>query len=155
MGRLEYQLKSYSSIFKALENQQIALQQLEAIRQLFKIQSIPFAEIAIKLNSTFEKLRFLEFDLYDDIEDNEEVESSIIISQTSNIRKVILQIYQDNQYLYSLEARRFEEVIAELLYNKGFEVELTKQTRDNGYDILALRNINGFPLKFLVECLST
>ena len=45
-----------------------------------------------------------------------------------------------------------EEVIAELLYGKGFEVEITKQTRDNGYDIIAVNSINGFRNKYLVEC---
>jgi restriction system protein len=45
-------------------------------------------------------------------------------------------------------------MIAELLRNDGYEVELTKKTRDNGFDILALRKIDrlGSPLKFLVEC---
>lgn len=35
---------------------------------------------------------------------------------------------------------------------KGFEVMLTKQTRDGGYDILALKLNRDFHLKFLVEC---
>lgn len=39
------------------------------------------------------------------------------------------------------------------MLKQGFEVELSKQTRDNGYDILALKNVIGLsPVKYLVEC---
>ncbi len=41
-------------------------------------------------------------------------------------------------YLYQLSPRQFEELIAALFKNHGFQVELTAQTRDGGYDIVAV-----------------
>jgi hypothetical protein len=78
---------------------------------------------------------------------------SIIINETKKIQKVLYDIYRDNSNLYTLNCWEFEEMIAELLSNQGYKVELTQKTRDNGYDILALMNIKMHsPLKFLVEC---
>lgn len=39
--------------------------------------------------------------------------------------------------IFDIPPRKFEELVAELLDGMGFEVELTKQTRDGGKDILA------------------
>jgi restriction system protein len=39
--------------------------------------------------------------------------------------------------VYGLPSRRFEELVAELLQNKGYSVQLTQETRDGGKDILA------------------
>lgn len=89
---------------------------------------------------------------FDDIYEEKEIEPLIILDQSSQLKRIITNIYHDNTFIYKLEPRKFEEVIAELLFKKGFEVELTKQTRDNGYDIIALQNVSGFPIKFLVEC---
>lgn len=73
-----------------------------------------------------------------------------ILNETSRIQKVIFEIYRDNSLLYKITPFKFEKVIAELLKFQGFTVELTKQTRDGGYDIIALRFIdNHNPLKFL------
>jgi len=69
------------------------------------------------------------------------------------LQQLILDIYLKNENLFTLTPWEFEKIIAELLLDKGFEVELTKQTRDNGYDILALKKTNDFsPIKYLVEC---
>jgi HJR/Mrr/RecB family endonuclease len=49
--------------------------------------------------------------------------------------------------------RSFELIIAEVIKDKGWEVQLTKQTRDGGYDILGTQsNVLGFPMKVIVEC---
>ena len=39
-----------------------------------------------------------------------------------------------------MSPRQFEEIIADLLSSMGYDVELTKQTRDGGKDILAYMN---------------
>lgn len=85
-------------------------------------------------------------------EDSGELKPDIIITETSRVKEIIKRIYLENSFLNQLEPRKFEEIIAELLFEKGFEVELTKQTRDNGYDIIALKRLSDFPVKFLVEC---
>lgn len=122
------------------------------------------AKMMKELNSVSSKFAYLNYDfsdLFKKIETQEDKEEnsqekgseSIIISETSRIKGIISEIYYNNLKLFSLHPREFEKIVAELLYSKGFEVELTKQTRDNGYDILALKHIDGFsPIKYLVEC---
>jgi restriction system protein len=45
------------------------------------------------------------------------------------------------------------ELIAELLASYGWTVDLTKQTRDGGYDIFALRkDALGVQSSWLIEC---
>lgn len=48
--------------------------------------------------------------------------------------------------------RSFEAIVAEVISNKGWKVELTKRTRDGGYDILCLKADElGFPVTMIVE----
>ena len=47
--------------------------------------------------------------------------------------------------------RRLFEVVAEIFHKLGFEVELTRQTRDGGKDIIAISR-RPFGLRFLIEC---
>jgi restriction system protein len=49
--------------------------------------------------------------------------------------ELIHRLSANPQLMYELHPRRFEELIAELYARQGFEVELTKQTRDGGVDI--------------------
>lgn len=53
--------------------------------------------------------------------------------------------------LHKLTPRDFEKLLAELLIDMGWEVELTKQTRDGGTDILAYLNTEIGRLLCLVE----
>lgn len=92
-------------------------------------------------------------DLELDVVGSSEPEKKIILLHEANrLRDTIHGIYRDNSLLYKLKPREFEEVVAELLRNKNFEVELTKQTRDGGFDLIAVQNLAGVPLRFLVEC---
>ncbi len=54
--------------------------------------------------------------------------------------------------LYTIEPRKFEELIAEIFYRNGFHVELMKQTRDGGKDIIAIYNKMGILTKYVIEC---
>lgn len=47
--------------------------------------------------------------------------------------------------------RRFEELMAEVWQRFGYEVELTKRTRDGGIDIIAIRDAE-ISTRFLIEC---
>lgn len=48
--------------------------------------------------------------------------------------------YKDNpELLQELSPREFEELVAELIRNSGWDVSLTPQTRDGGYDIFATK----------------
>jgi len=55
--------------------------------------------------------------------------------------------------LRELTAREFEEVVAEVFRAKGFEVDLTKKTRDGGKDIIAIHTDGlGIQSKYFIEC---
>lgn len=54
--------------------------------------------------------------------------------------------------LFDISPRKFEEIIAELFFRAGYEVELTAQTRDGGRDIIALSRRMDVPLRLLIEC---
>ncbi len=62
-------------------------------------------------------------------------ESELVIS---SIDDEIKKYFKDNpEKLYDLAPRKFEELVASILEDLGFEVELTKTTRDGGRDIIA------------------
>ncbi|MCL2717242.1 MAG: restriction endonuclease [Lachnospiraceae bacterium] len=51
------------------------------------------------------------------------------------------------------DSRIFEELVADIFREYGYEVELTKKTRDGGRDIIALKRKNGkVNEKILIEC---
>ncbi|MGD0884329.1 MAG: restriction endonuclease [Thermodesulfovibrionales bacterium] len=55
--------------------------------------------------------------------------------------------------LDALSSREFEELVAAILRNHGYKVELTKRTQDGGYDVFALaENPFGLDLRLIVEC---
>jgi len=55
--------------------------------------------------------------------------------------------------LLRLSPREFERLIAELLARDGYEVELTPETRDGGFDIVAVKRAGiAVPQLCLVEC---
>jgi HJR/Mrr/RecB family endonuclease len=63
----------------------------------------------------------------------------------------ILQNHPD--LVTDITPRQFEEVIAEIFKSKGFEVKLTKRTRDGGKDIIAiLTDALGVKNKYFIEC---
>ena len=50
-----------------------------------------------------------------------------------------------------MDRRKFEELVAELFGGFGYDVELTKQTRDGGRDIVAVKR-EEVQVKYLIEC---
>jgi len=50
-----------------------------------------------------------------------------------------------------MNRRKFEELIAEVFDGFGYEIELTKQTRDGGRDIIAVRH-REVETRYLIEC---
>ncbi|MCK0130392.1 restriction endonuclease [Flavobacteriaceae bacterium F08102] len=102
------------------------------------------------LSTSINNLSGLNYDLHTLIQDEIEDESKFSI--IDNSKNIIKSIYEDHSLLDIIEPREFEEVVAELLQNKGFEVSLTGRTRDGGYDILAMTHQGDIPFKMLVEC---
>lgn len=69
------------------------------------------------------------------------------------ISDLILKLKESPKLLYDLKPREFEEVIAEIFKSNGYEVELTKQTRDGGKDIIAIETSSlGIKNKYFIEC---
>jgi hypothetical protein len=55
--------------------------------------------------------------------------------------------------LHRIHWRRFEELIAELLHSFGWEVELTRPSKDGGYDMLGIyRDESGVRHSWIIEC---
>lgn len=54
--------------------------------------------------------------------------------------------------IYTISPREFEDLMRHVFSKHGFEVEMTKQTRDGGVDLVALQSTMGIKTKVLVEC---
>lgn len=78
------------------------------------------------------------------------IELPKIITAFNN--ELISLLARKPSYLHALSPRAFEELIAEIFSRQGFEVHLTKQTRDGGKDIIALYNTLGIQTKYIIEC---
>lgn len=80
------------------------------------------------------------------------VAGSTIIVASSFVNQALLEYWQRNPNdLRLIDRRRFEELVAELFSGFGYEVELTRQTRDGGKDIIAVKR-SEVAVKFLIEC---
>ena len=68
-------------------------------------------------------------------------------------REVLAYFGRHPELLHSLPPRKFEELVAAVFRQGGFEVELTPETRDGGIDIIAIRKdaLAGNGLH-LIEC---
>lgn len=51
-----------------------------------------------------------------------------------------------------LKPRKFEELVAELFRDKGYEIQLTSSTRDGGLDIIAVRKSELGAALTIIEC---
>jgi HJR/Mrr/RecB family endonuclease len=76
----------------------------------------------------------------------------ILLNEVPKAQQLIRSVYNDHQQLYQLHPRDFEEMVAELMREQGWEVKLTKQTRDQGVDIVALQYLGDSPYKAVIEC---
>lgn len=83
---------------------------------------------------------------FDDYEENE------IRNEVSGACYNIEQALKDKDALYQITPREFEELVAEVFSQQGYNVEITPATRDDGCDIIPTRDINGIPYMVLIEC---
>lgn len=79
-------------------------------------------------------------------------EKRIITDLCSGVSELIIAANNDPAILYDLDPRKFEELIAHIFSLHGFSVQLTKQTRDGGRDIIAIRSDLGIRSKYIIEC---
>lgn len=90
-------------------------------------------------------VNYYEFD-YDD-SDEEYIYADVNIAYLN-----IDRILKNNKEVYNLSSREFEEMVAQVFRNQGYEVRVTQATRDGGCDIIATHNIGGLPYMVLIEC---
>jgi len=62
------------------------------------------------------------------------------------------QIKQHPEGIHKLLPREFEEMVAELMYKRGYTVDLTKATRDGGKDLIIAQNKDIGNFIYYVEC---
>ncbi len=75
------------------------------------------------------------------------------VIQLASPTDLMLYLASRPEVLRVIPSRRFEEVVAELLADFGYTVELTSATRDHGIDIIAIgRTTLGVDEKYLVQC---
>lgn len=83
----------------------------------------------------------------------EKHDGSTILQITSAVNDSLIEhLLKHPIDLQSMKPRTFEELIAELFHRFGFDVELTRSTRDGGYDIIAIGNNQIAASKYLIEC---
>jgi hypothetical protein len=75
------------------------------------------------------------------------VEPEIVVVKNALVEK----LKSSPEDLYTITPRQFEQVVADLLSDMGWEVELTPETRDGGKDILAYRDTGLGKILCLVE----
>jgi len=70
-----------------------------------------------------------------------------------SIAELIAALKQSPYLLDEVTPRQFEEIVAEVFKSKGFEVDITKRTRDGGKDIIAVHTDSiGIKNKYFIEC---
>lgn len=79
-------------------------------------------------------------------------EKKIITELGSGISELLQTLNKKPDIIYGIDPRKFEELIAHIFSLHGFVVELTKQTRDGGRDIIAIKSDLDIKLKYLIEC---
>lgn len=81
---------------------------------------------------------------------NESNKESFLITNIDDEVKKYFKKHPEK--LYQLSSRKFEELVADILKDFGFNVELTKATRDGGSDIIASIKNALTSFLVLVEC---
>lgn len=67
-------------------------------------------------------------------------------------RKVAERIAKDPRLLFSIDPRFFEELLASIFGDLGYQTILTKRTQDGGRDIIGLARKDYMDQKLIIEC---
>jgi len=80
-------------------------------------------------------------------------EARDILHLYQSVNKLVLALKSEPELLHEITHREFEEVVAEVFRARGYEVALTKRTRDGGKDIIAVyADRLGIRNKYFIEC---
>jgi HJR/Mrr/RecB family endonuclease len=122
--------KDEDGIYRYIQGDVSLLSQSEAKNKLINAAS------QIEVNGGFEESFYSNTSALEDTDNS--AAQPIITTIDDEIKKYL---NKHPEKLYELSPRKFEELIASILKDLGFEVELTPATRDGGRDIIAhIRN---------------
>lgn len=142
----------------------------EMAHQIMPLYSIDTANIVAGIGENYSLIHYHPDNISDEeVAENEKVNNKIVteifkpeeisdkkdsgIITISPINDVVLKYLSQNpQELYQLTSRKFEEVMAEIYNRLGYEVELTKATRDGGKDIIIRKPDILGDFIYYVEC---
>jgi len=74
-----------------------------------------------------------------------------IVLVSLDFQRLVREAVKHSEALLTLDPRQFEEFIAEIWHRFGYQVELTKRTRDGGFDVAAVGGSRA-TTRFLIEC---
>jgi len=97
----------------------------------------------IKVNKTNSIIRF---------QLDEFTNKKTLLIITDEVNEQLINYFSSHpNELKTINRRLFEEIVAELFWGFGYQVELTQKTRDGGRDIIAIKNAETID-KYLIEC---
>lgn len=147
------QTRTSKQVFDEIERAEVA------IRKLFFEEELTEDELDALMHSDYLKpVEVVEpgaltnaISLYEPSAFGLAVASPILFSSVE--REILAYFGRHPELMYSLPPRKFEELVASVFKQSGFDVELTPETRDGGIDIIAVRNdsLVGRELHF-IEC---
>jgi len=77
-------------------------------------------------------------------------EFKLVVEDTNEA--ILQKIKAEPELLYSIDPRKFEELVAEMLSQRGYEITLTPKGKDGGLDLYAARKDDLGSFLYLVEC---
>lgn len=119
------------------------------------VRELPFVRRIDTLNSSEDlgQLREIQFVLSSENETPQTQARKELLKVVDAINtELIKELSKNPKFLYELPPSRFEELVAELLRNMGYNIYITPKTRDGGRDILTIFEIPTGQLLTVVEC---
>ena len=82
----------------------------------------------------------------------EDFDPSMAYYECDRIQRIICDAAINQETLYNIKPREFEELVEQIFRDNGFETILTPQSKDGGKDIIAVKHEMGKPIVFYIEC---
>ena len=129
----------------------------EEIGRIFKIPYWKVSSIEAKISRKLRRpVRARKLLALDDLiiaqtldEVSDDLSQALIICN----EEVLRYVERKPERIQSLSPREFEKLILEILRHYGFDVELTRHTKDGGRDIIGCTTDGlGIPTRYIVEC---
>jgi len=144
-----YQPLINQELFEALNNNPKSI--LELIQFLTKYNNNNARDIISKIDEPINQSGIVDIDgnpIGEHSAKIKQIENKVIIINNSLVEKV----HTNPELIYNISPTQFEELVAELLTKEGFNVNLTKKTRDGGKDIFIAHSNSLGNFLYYVEC---